>query len=81
MKQRLVCIELSVLTKSNRSLLYLMNQGCQIGQFGLQLGHIVVLRSVFCSFDSQSQNEQNTDLKKSQICPIWCQYSPIGDGI
>ena len=29
--------------------------------------------AIILLFFSLSQNEQKTDLKKSQICPIWCQ--------
>ena len=32
-------------------------------------------------FGSVSQNEQKTDLKKSQICPIWCPSGPNGGQI
>ena len=60
-----------------------LSQGCQIWHPNwvrlAQIGQIWdFLRSVSVHFGSASQNVLKSDLKKSQICPIWANLTQFG---
>ena len=57
---------------------FLRDRGVRFRPDWNQIGKIWDFQyQMFVHFGSLSQNEQTADLKKSQICPLWCQSGTI----
>ena len=61
---------------------YITSGVSELPKFG-HIGHRYGKSKISCSvhFDTVSRNTRPIDLKKSQICPIWCQSGPILPGL